>query len=540
MLYETLEYALRVGCNSSLSAMIKSPLFEEVFAKHAGASTMSLDSAEGIAWRAGHLSMGTLFNTLPEKEALAQAQTQSSDSSLGGTAETRALTECFGHALVLAAEKCLPSNVLALAQEWKISNADAQIEIARQLYFLFRSENQESHGELTIERVYEDWNRRLDDRDDQSRFLPALFGEWNKDTCPANCQGKAQMIAAFARLAGTRSMVVSPLINGHDQEKRAREQIFLEVLEDVVERKLDDADSSFSEGLQAAQIDRHLVHSNDFHIGIALELCDGRWLLLDPHGLSWGMFSDEWQLTKVCQMLEKYRWALPGLQLLCHDHGRAKQVVEEQMALARRLICASQQLGKKTKESDADFLQFIDLIAESEEFDLLMHLDLIERGEGEYPQDINAELRRYFATVLLLGGEDKLWDLSVMFDPEFLPKKIKSWLTFYHATALNLFSNRLTNEGKLVHPVCEFGLPEYHLGISALNSTSFFIPRLQNSSKNQFFLGHSFDQVSLHNALSDPVWGQAALQSLRSLPFVHSLCRRKMECQQRVKNWFPF
>jgi len=539
MLFKSLEHALRVGCNSSLNAMIKSPQFEEVLEKHARASKVPPDSDEGIAWRTGHLLMGTLFNTLSEKEALAQALVQPSDESLGGTAETRTLTECLGYTLITAATKCLPENVRTMAQEWKSGNAEAQIEIARQLYFLFRSENQESRGELTVEHVYEDWNRRLDDRDNESRFLPALFGEWKKDICPANCQGKAQMIAAFARLAGARSMVVSPLVMGHDQEKQAREQMFSEVLNDVIRQNLDDADSSFSEGLRAAQIERHLVHRNDFHIGIALELCDGRWLLLDPHGLSWGVFVDEWQLTEVLQMLEKYRWVLPGLQLIRHDHDQAKRVIAERVALARRLITASQQLGEEAKRRDVDLMQFLDLVLESEEFDLLMRLDLIEKGM-EYPQNMNDDLRRYIATVLLIGGEDKLWDLSAMFDPEFLQKRIKSWLTFYHATALNLFSNRLADKGLLVNPVCEFGLPEYHLGISVLNSVSLCMSHERNSDMSKFFLGHSFDQVSLHNALSDPVFGQAALQSLQSLPFVHSLCRRKIECHQRVKEWSPF
>lgn len=530
MFYEALNHALSVGCGSSLATMIGSPLFGELLNKHKTTASLPRDSDEAVAAMTGHNRMGVLLNNMSEAKALAKARSNIIDDPFNSSAETRALTECLGHAVIKAAEDCLPDEFRSLAQRWRETNdPDVQIQIAQQLYFELRSESQEARGELTQEVVLSGWHARLDEGDGEDRFLPALYGKWNRDSNPANCQGKSQMVMAFAKLAGARAMSVCPVESAHKMEERARNKIFREVILDVSERGLYTADSSFCAGLRAAELDQTLFRRDTFHIGIALELCDGRWLLLDPHGLSWGVFGDQWQLSEVYNLLEKYHWTLPGLQLTRHDSGAAKTALEELVSLARRLIQVSRDLGLRISEANPDMMELVDMVLQHGEFDLVVRLDMLEKGEVLPEGRMNEEFRKYLAMVMFLGGEEVLWDpMRVLMDPGFLPKRIGHWLTFYHATALNLFTNRLTNEGKLLHPICDFGLAEYHLGISLLNSVEFFLPGGKSAEGSRFFLGHSFDQVTFYNAMSDPEYRQVALKSLEALPFVHPLCAKKM------------
>jgi hypothetical protein len=193
------------------------------------------------------------------------------------------------------------------------------------------------------------------------------------------------------------------------------------------------------------------------------------------------------------------------------------------------LLERSRKIEKIVRENGGSIMDLIDAVVDSKDMDILLRNEELEKGKELIPASLSdPEIRRYVATVLVLGGEDKLYDIGAMFDPNFSEKRIRSFVTWYHASAMNLFGNQLNDNGKLVHDVCEFGLPEYHIAMSALNSLTWHFGR-PNSSEHRFFLDYSFDQVSLHNALADREVGQAAAQALKALPFVHALCQWKLD-----------
>jgi hypothetical protein len=529
MILDAIGYALKVGCKSSLVEAISSGRFQQLAKVYANLEErFPPDTDEGIALRAGHLNMGKLLNTLPEAEAVLQAKT--CVSTAGAGTDLRALVHCLGGSLVEAAEKCLPPPILELAQKWKTSDSDQQIEIARQLYFEFRSGTQGAHGPLTMQSVHEKMDRKLNEVHDEQSVLPGLYGMWDKEKCNANCQGKTQMLAAFGRLAGTRVLCASPIDHSRRGLEGARETMVREVIADLSQRGLEDADAEMAEGIRASRIEEHLNFEESFHIGVALELCDGRWILLDPHGLAWGVFPDVWELGNTYRTLEKYSAVLPGLQLIRHDHGRMEAILEQRLNEGRDLLLRSRKMEAHLKANGKSIMDLVDAVKDSDDMDILLRNEELEKGTQLIPASLSSdpEMRNYIALVLVLGGEDKLWNIGAMLDPGFFKKRTRSWITFYHASAMNLFGNQLNDEGKLVHEVCEFGLPEYHIAMSAINSLAGRFGGRPASDVHRFFLDYSFDQVSLHNALSDREVGQAAAQALKALPFVHTLCQWKL------------
>lgn len=526
MILDAIEWGLKIGCKSSLVEMLQSKGFSRLMADYANLETrFSPDTDEGIALRAGHLNMGRLFNTLPEADAIEEAKSCAKVS--GSSGDFSVMVRCFGEALVKTAAECLPPDIMAMAREWKATDSSRQIEIARQLYSAFRSETQESAGGITMQSARKRIERKLRKKDDERNILPALYGTWDKKTCLANCQGKMQMLTAFGRLAGARVLCAGSIRQSRRELEEFRRTLIGEIVADLRARGLEDADAGLSESIAASQVESSAELEESFHVCVALELRDGRWVLIDPHGMAWGVLSDVWDLGNTYRILSKYAVVLPGLQIIRHDHGESKRVLEYKLGEARDLLSRSKRMEETIRASATSVMDLIDAIVASEDLDILMRNERAEAGCESFNLS-NPIVRRYAVTVLVMGGGKKMWDIGRMIDPNFLEARIRSWVTFYHANAANLFKDQLSDQGKLLHPVCEFGMPEYHIAIAAINSLTWRFGR-RPSIVVKFFLDYSFDQVSLHNALFDSEIGQAAARTLKALPFVHSASKWKLE-----------
>lgn len=527
MILQAIERALIVGCNISLAQAIGSQRFGQLTTACTNLEDRyPPNTDEGVALRAGHLVMGRLLNTSPEMQAVQQAKTH--PVATPGTVDLRILVQYLGEALVVAAQKCLPQTVVDLAAQWKGASAEQQIDIARQLFFMFRSESQEARGALTVDSVYTKMYKKLHEVDDDQNILPGLYGMWDKDKSPANCQGKTQMLTAFARLAGTRVLCVSPLTEACTELRRAQQVMVEEAVADLRRRGLEKADASMVESIKANQLECQTRVRDSFHVCVALELSDGRWILVDAHALSWGVFSDIWDVGGTCRMLEKYGMVLPGLQLTRHDHGQSQQTLQHRLEEARELIVRSRKMEIAVRAGPKNVVALIELVAASDDLDLLLQYHMEDAGEGM--QDLSdPRIRQYAAALLVVGDPDKLLDdMWAMLDPDFSEEKIQKWLTWYHVGAINHIGNQLTDGGKLLHSVCEFGLAEHHIAMAAINSLTCG-RGYRPSEQDRFFLEHSFDQTSLHNALSsDSDLRQVAAETLRALPFLHSLCAWKL------------
>lgn len=529
-----IRYGLELGCGISLEQAIKSPRFGELYNKQQTLfERYPADTNEGTALRNGHLIMGQMFNLLPEREALIQSRLFDKPQ-FGCGIEMRSLIQYFGESLVTEAGRCLPDEAIAYAQEWKTATAERQIEIAKELFFLFRSSSQKTGGQfLTLALAQEDHIRKAMERvkRDYSNedILPRLYGKWNEEST-ANCQGKAQMLTAFARMAGAEVMVACPLRGGSDELSIAVDELGDFVINDLRNRGLEKADSGFADACAGHLYRQSHKQKIDFHVGVALRLCDSRWILLDPHALVWGILSPEWEMENTYRLLSKYGEVLPGLFMIRNDHGEMTHKIQTRAEEARELIHRSRKLEEMIRKGVTSVVELVFLIRDSDDFDLLMRMNAEQ--EGIQVLDLSDPEFRFAVTAqVVLGGMENVFSIEKMLDPQFLPERIKAWLSFYHAIALNHLRNQLSDNGELVHPISEFSAnPEYDLALSAINS---LVVRHDQSSK-QFFMDYEFNQLTLHNAMIGSTWerpelGRAAASVVMSMPFMHDNIRKLLE-----------
>jgi hypothetical protein len=514
-------------CRWSLEKATSSKRFAELILKEAKINAIDAKSDEGIARNVGHLVMGKLLNIMPEKFAILAAKKYDCQTSF--STEERALIRFCGEAIVEGAKECLPEEVVQMAERWKIVSAEEQLEIAHQLYLSFRSENQETHGTLSTQGVMEKIRERnhKDRMYDDLGYLPGLYGKWDREKCWANCQGKMQMLVAFARLAGAETIVVHPLAHARDMMYDARTRARGMIYADLRARNLEDGCEEFAESMSASFLE-DLTQRDSFHVGMGIRLCDESWVMIDPHGLCWGKFSPAWNLDQTLAILKKYGEALPGLTMSASDGGDAQRLLEKKYEIVQDMIERSRKMEKLFGDRVKGLADLIDVLFESEDFELLLRMDQEEKGR-EIVDLSNPDLKKYFVMAIVMGGQDKIWDVASAIDPDFLKKRIRMWLTFYHANAINLFLNLETDAGKMIHPVADITVDaEWSIAVSAINSASFRVGR-RGIEAEQFFTRNSFDQTTLANAASDRFTelGKAARETLRALPILHPISARK-------------
>jgi hypothetical protein len=256
--------------------------------------------------------------------------------------------------------------------------------------------------------------------------------------------------------------------------------------------------------------------------------------MLDPHGLSWGLIPDEWGMEPAKAVLEKYRDVLPGLTVIAGNRDINRALVDGLVTQAYDLLERSRRMGEKIKAEVQSISDLIDIVCQSDDLDILTKLSA--ESDGDRQLDLqNSEFRKYAAMLIVMGGPEAMFNLSLIFDPDFLEKKVKSWLSFYHACAMNLFLNRETDQGRIIHPICEVSASaEWSVAISAINSARFDRRGLGEEGE-AFFIRNSFDQTSLYNAVGFFAGsiGVAAQKALQSLPYRHPMCERKLRSLER-------
>lgn len=130
-LNEILSTTLRRGCGVELDELVRTQDFLDRVADRAAwfEQLSAEDSDLGVAYRAGHLEMGTLLNVLPDELAVQQAEAGTRPDPY-----LSVLLEVIGEELLGAATKCLPLNVKSSAVLYPASNAEAQIRLINAAY----------------------------------------------------------------------------------------------------------------------------------------------------------------------------------------------------------------------------------------------------------------------------------------------------------------------------------------------------------------------------------------------------------------------
>ncbi|MFA6269886.1 MAG: hypothetical protein WC657_01585 [Candidatus Paceibacterota bacterium] len=531
----TIARCFKEGCGISFEKAVSSDRFAEILSQESSLpDQFPATTDEGVALRTNLIKIGVLLNTLSDEQAISEARNLSLNNI--PNFHSRAIVRLLGEHIIKAADDCLPDGIGELENKWKSGDAEVQLRVVRSLFNLFVGETQKAPGkeELNWSSANQQIQREIFNNmeHDDHRVLPQTYGKWNGGDAP-NCQGKAQMILAFAKRVGARAFCVNTITSTGVVKDIWRDVAAKIIQQDLKDRNIQNIDPTFHESLEAFAFVRSFEQSipDFFHIGVVLEMCDGRWVLLDPHALTWGILPPTYQMDKIDQLLTKYGRVQPGLSFQAHDHGTAAKLFGKQIKELQRLLQRSRDLEKVLGDA-SNPVEAFKAFQEIGEVDFIIEQEgLQERMQGD------KDLREWFAHTVFFG--DMMSILRAMFDPDFLPRRIGSLVTYHHCQAMNLFKDQMTMGGQLVHPECEFSIPEYNIAMSMINSLS--ITDGTTPATTEFFLNNDFGQITLYNAMAEGIpnlpWHQrernpelakAAVQTLSALPFMHSTCRDRI------------
>ena len=535
------ELVLEQGCAVKLADVFAGAPFRELCAEQERIFRETGD--RGVAARAGHLLLVKLFNTMPEEQALALASGEQAGSGFDPVA--RSLFFSIGRALRRAAGECLPKEARDIAVRWRAASPAEQIELAGELFQIFLSDSSKAKGDLNWRGVAESArSQALANQGSLDKILPLVYGPWRSSDNRANCQGKFQMLAAFADLAGTACLCSHPVVDANSHLTDWRIAVRERVARDIAERGLIPPDD-FKESLEASKFDSARRQADRFHhMAPVLRLADGRWILIDPHCVTWGVLSERWGFDRIVNLLGKYEKALPGLCLQGMDAGMAPALEARFAAGTTEMLDRSQQLEKKL-HGCTDLLQAAEILTSTGEGRFIINA-MRSESEGGAPSDLPPEFVQIASVAVLCGSifpeVGEIWRFSR--DPEYRKTRLDSVLTTYHCIAANQVCNESTTFGKgLIHPVMGFSNAIYSMGVAAVNYA--VVERGGHSPATaRFFVENCADDVALHNLLHGPLgrfchkveWDlfERARQTTIALPHRHPLLNELLDDLNRV------
>lgn len=522
------------GCGTTLQDVVASDDYQRILEEERALDKIETSTLLGTAWRIGVIAMNTLLNMYSgEREIMGAAEKYPTIEK--PSAEIRALTRMLGKHLIQAADSCLPDEAKVLADEWRSASVDRQIEICSTLMRMFQSKDQGEVGyvaENATLTAADERSSRVFRRMRQGResVLPTLYGTWNQEDCVANCQGKSQMLTAFAQRAGANVVTINTAISAGEAIRRFVKPIQQAISYDLIQRGLFGVDSGVQEGvLHAMQMDIVNQLNETFHMGVALELSDGTWFMLDPNGRSYGVISHASNLAGIHQKITTYSHVLPGLSFQTNDQGelsaKLKPFEEEAYAFLRRSREVEVELTKVTT-----LHELVRYLQDSP--DLALFSDFL----GVDYSQVETEIRQLFVMAVALNCDPFEKPLAILMqsgDEEFLAKRKQSWLTLFHAATLHRFT-KTANMAEFIHPVFDVSLTEWSLAISALNTVAYDIEPDQAIGSNITLAGLSADQTTLNNILrvrrfvAEPL-ARAAHQALESYAIRHPIADRHIQ-----------
>jgi hypothetical protein len=492
------------GCGTPIQSVLASPEYGNALDQEKALENQSRKTDTGIAWNAGIMKMNQLFNQLPESLVVEEAK-----GLLEGprpAAEIRAMTRILGSFLIESASSCLTEVMKTMAEKWKTSSSNEQVQICTKLMHDLQSEGQGKVGyeaeDATLEKLATKQERAWNIwRQGREAVLPGLYGNWNPKTNPANCQGKSQMVVAFARLAGAIAVAIHPSLHARTSARKSMNRITHQIRDDLIRRDLLEVDSGVMEGIYCSLSENQLdILTESYHVGVAIELSNGKWFMVDPHGRSHGLVPESFSISSVYRHLKKYHDVLPELCIQEHDNGELMAQLAEFEKRAEYFLERSRKVEEELKDVQS-LMELVDYIEGSSDLDMLADfLGITETGW------LASENRKMLVMSIVVNTEN-LWDIhlkmfEVMHDKAFLENRKKSWMTVFHAAAFSPLV-KTANTASFVHPVVDVGSAEWHLAVAALNTISIdLFPDFRDRENGTLFASFSADQTTLFNVLA--------------------------------------
>ena len=482
------KFILTQGCgmDESLLNDTSKSVKEDLFNKYPDTTV------EGKVLRLGHLTGSLLLNEYSEDEILHKVDLTKYVSNFGHGLLNRARIKKLGSCIIEAAANNLPTDANQIAQKWKYADADAQIELTKQLYHLLTSSDQRRKVEISSENIYSELNyhssRSLRQRGFDS-VLPLGYGMWNQEDNQANCQGKTQLITAFARMVGAKVLVLTPNSIAREILDLKRNKFAEKIRLDIEKRGINFPDHNFMDSLSAGILEREFKSFDmSFHLCPLIQVRDGRWVLIDSNALNWGVMSSQWNISGLFDKLTKFEEVLPGLSLATSDHLQTKHALEKITLSSNEYLERSQKI-QSILNPIKSISTAVEILSTNDDFHFILN-DLLGNEWTEYchVDEYKLEISRLVASQLF----------SENMSQEDLQKAKDSLYTLYHSYAMDNIGDKWSNEGYLLHPEGYVMDPEYHIAIAALNSMG-----IHNEVKNMssFLVEYAFCQTTLYNAI---------------------------------------
>lgn len=574
-----IEEVLQQGCGVSVQQVVTSEEMEVLEKKQERLLNGEAEHDELQAYKAGHQGFGQLINEMSEEEAVRKAAS-SEPAQFGHGQSLRSLIEMTGRELVRAASRMLSPEIIEMGERWKLSAADEQIAITRELCLHLLSENQiPDKGPLCLENVHQSisavWSQFF--RNAKEGVLPNVYGSWGKERSSANCQGKSQMLIAFAQMVGTSAYIVMPEKTAKDYMDDLGYQVVDMLRTDMSERDILYGDDMLFEGMVASDIvHNHSKNAHAFHMCVVMQVADGRWVVIDSHAMCWGIVPTEWDLDGRIKMLEKYKTALPGLSIACRTRPHS-ELEARVKSWAARLIQISKEIEQRYNDAPHDFMGLIEALIARRVPDMMQAMiewkeqkgfctpdeliqmieaeELLHLGKGVDLLEAGHALQYMTAMMMVLGkdedegqvGEDgqgwgevmmRTMSMSKMFEwmqnEEWRAKRMGALLTSLHWLAVELVKDWLVFCGELLHGNVLLFHPHYSIAMAAINS----IARYGRGKKQEFFLDYQYNPVGLVNAVRQVRNGtlacedemvQFAVRALREMPWCHPMIEQFRE-----------
>ncbi|HRH31376.1 MAG TPA: hypothetical protein PK950_01795 [Candidatus Paceibacterota bacterium] len=525
---ELFDVILQQGCGVDLASYQRSKTFRSYLKQQKDLFDKNPENTDqGIMLRSGHLAGGVLLNCYPEQEAIELSRQY--QSPFGHGIDMRAKINYTGTAIVKAAKKQLPIEAYDMARRWKSGSADEQLAVTKELYHLFNTDSQRVKNNITIKNIHSvirEKHKMKEEVSGSKSVLPLVYGKWDKKKHFANCQGKTQMIVAFARMVGAKVLLMFPNDIARDVVDNAKVEAAHKILQDIENRKIAFPDQEFMGSTHATIIENEFSKfDKSFHLCPVLQLSDGRWVVIDSNAMNWGVMGDAWQLDSLYSKLEKYADVLPGLSLGAADYEQRDKAVKMIWEKFDPYLEHSRKLEEELKSID-DLTDIVEAIEKSESFAFIAN-ETFQLGEKQY-SDLPDEVKKYTVNLFFLGPDPDVYGEFLRDPKDFLAKKLGCIYTYYHCLAADAINDYWNDEGIIIHPEAHFTIcAEYHIALSALNSLA---TDNCTSITSPFIADYSFCQTTLHNAMlskmSSPELAVAARNALEQLPYKHRISER--------------
>ncbi|HVE80854.1 MAG TPA: hypothetical protein VNA68_01805 [Candidatus Dormibacteraeota bacterium] len=557
--------ALHKGAGVSLREVKRSEAYQRELARE---RTLHIKHPLGTH-RGGALRaevFGHLLNGVGEKTAL-RAIRNLPDCKTQPGGEESALITVVGQHLTNAAIQQLPDNIKETAATFgdKKADADLQISLLKGLLYLRaqlgldKREDQENAEGIFPPGL--EWLGYLEEKRKIDRFLPYRYPSLAEDEFPT-CLGMSALLMGFAKLTGARYMFCTVLEDKADEFYRYKVAVLEAILADLDFYPKSSAKTILRRALlQGLKVSRRLNQRiSDWHHGLAIELCDGRWAYVDPYQSSFGVFGSEWNIPEIVRLQSKYGEVIPGLALTGYDGGLRKQWYSREYKKVLEALKQARSLQYNLGDSVQRFTdmdnQFEELVSSHPEFDFLNRLirDALKVRKLEptaavifkllFMYQLSSKKASRRGREEMTARYQSFWD-----NPADREEMLSELLVQFHYYAYWRVAAR--NESyaakNCIQPALEFSRPDHGLALATLSNLSSWTNQKLPAT---LLMEHSNSQMLWHEAMSplpeisklsaiDRVIVKDLALRMQRLPVLHRRCQTKLatlaELKQKVR-----